>query len=100
MIANKSNIVELAELILENAKSLDEYIQKKNIPQPSFGVDGPPELSIPAEEEQAMTAKSNLINASKLLHGLVLGPYESVRWQSVNVKQTFKYSRGVCLPSI
>ena len=71
-----SKIAELSSVIARNTASVDEYIRSHNLPQPSFDVDGPVDLKLPEEVEEARVAA---IDASQELNDLLRGPIALVR---------------------
>ena len=74
-----TRITELSSSIAENSKLITEYLASKDLPTPSFDVNGLTELSISPADKEAFGARLNLIAAAKELHDLVLGPKEALR---------------------
>jgi hypothetical protein len=74
-----AHITELASAITENAKIITDYLSSKNLPAPSFDVDGLSELPISPADGDAYVARSKLVAATKELHDLTVGPKESLR---------------------
>jgi hypothetical protein len=74
-----NRITEISGSIAENSKTITNYLTFKNLPTPSFDVDGLTELQISPADKEAFAARSNLISAMKELHDLVLGPKEALR---------------------
>lgn len=72
-------ITELSSSIAENSRVIIGYLTSKNLPAPSYDVDGLTELSISPADKEAFAARSNLIAATKELHDIVLGPKEVLR---------------------
>lgn len=67
-----SKIVQLAKQILENTSRLDNYLQEKRLPSPSFNEDGPVDFGIKSEEIEK--AREVALDSSLELHNLLLGP--------------------------
>ncbi|KAK4936397.1 hypothetical protein LTR10_022723 [Elasticomyces elasticus] len=66
------SFTELAELILQDAKVLDKYIQENNLPQPALGVNGP--ARTPFTSKEALSARADLLANTHKLHHLTQGP--------------------------
>ena len=62
----------LAESILQNAKTLDEYISTNKLPPPSFNVDGPARTVFTTKE--AIKAHATLLGTTHRLSLLAQGP--------------------------
>lgn len=71
-----SKIAELSSVIARNTARVDEYIRSHNLSPPSFQVDGPVDLKLPEEVEEARVAA---IDASQELNDLLRGPIALVR---------------------
>lgn len=69
---------ELAEEISRNTSIIVEHLKSAGLPQPSFDADGPSH-PIPETYEALSTARHALIEASKALHTLAVGPSETTR---------------------
>lgn len=67
-----TKITELAALIHESTAKVDDYLQNKGIPSPSFAEDGPVDFGI--ECEDIRKARETALEASLELHHLLLGP--------------------------
>lgn len=81
------DLEDLANVILANAKTLKSFFMDNNIPAPSFSVDAP--SSFPESPQGVREARSQLLDASKNIHQLVLGPIDHL----------FDYSFSVCRAS-
>lgn len=68
----------LTSEITSNAQILTEYMQENNIAQPSFEADSLP-VSVPGSNEKISAARAALIDATKALHTLVVGPTETIK---------------------
>lgn len=76
-----SRIVKLAKEIEANTTKLDEYLEKNNLPRPSFDVDAPLMYQLPpdiAAAQEALTA------ALDELYWLNQGPIQTVVAKSVS----------------
>ncbi len=79
MSAHTSSLIsQLADEISRNTAILDQHLKSNNLPQPSFSADGPSH-PIPDADEKLATARHALIEATKALHALAVGPAETVR---------------------
>lgn len=67
-----TKITELAALIHESTTKVDDYLQNKGLPSPSFAEDGPVDFRI--ECEDIREARETALEASLELHHLLLGP--------------------------
>lgn len=78
-----SRIVTLAKEIEINTTKLDEYLEKNNLPRPSFDVDAPLMYQLPpdiAAAQEALTA------ALDELHWLNQGPIQTVVAKTVSIR--------------
>lgn len=67
-----TRIAELAAQIQKNTIKVDEYLQSRDLPSPSFDEDGPVDFGI--ESEEIAKARERAREASLELHDLLLGP--------------------------
>lgn len=74
-----SRITQLADEISQSSKIITDYLAEKNLPAPSFDEDGLNELGISPADKDASMARSRLVAATKEIHGLTVGPKESLR---------------------
>lgn len=74
-----SKITQLADEIARSSKVITDYLAENNLAAPSFDEDGLNELAISPTVENAYTARSRLISATKELHDLAVGPKEGLR---------------------
>jgi len=83
MASNNPPLARLADEISRNTKILVDHLNLNAIPQPSFDADGP--LRTPFESDPAASAaRIALIEATKELHILALGPEETTRFFCFN----------------
>ena len=74
-----TRIAELAGLIASNTATVDDYLRSHNLPSPSFDVDGPVNLGIPAEAVEIESARVAAVEASMELQDLLQGPNTLLR---------------------
>ena len=74
---DKTRILELATQILHATAKVNDYLISLDLPQPSFGIDGPTTLSL--ESPEAEEARMNAIAASVELGDLLQGPVSCLR---------------------
>lgn len=72
-----TRIAELAAQIQEHTAKVDEYLQTKGLPSPSFDEDGPVDFGI--ESEEVRKACDAARESSLELHDLLLGPAMCLR---------------------
>ena len=72
-----TRIAYLAAQIQDNTVKVDHYLQSKNLPSPSFHVDGPVDFQI--EDGEIQKARETALDASLELHQLLLGPTMCIR---------------------
>ena len=83
-----SRISELAALVSSNTDRVNHYLASKALPSPSFDENGPVDLKLSPEIEQARIAA---IDASTELQALLLGPIDLLRpivstsWLNLNI---------------
>ncbi|KAF1969842.1 S-adenosyl-L-methionine-dependent methyltransferase [Bimuria novae-zelandiae CBS 107.79] len=73
MSSNPSRIAELAALVASHTARIDECLAEKGLLQPSFDTNGPAELHLPPQLEQA---RSIVLQAIQELNDLLQGPRE------------------------
>ncbi|KAK6541923.1 hypothetical protein TWF694_007698 [Orbilia ellipsospora] len=78
----RPKLSELAATISANAKIVEDYLESKGLPYPSFAADGPSNFPIPQtpETEEIHDARQALLTASKHIYDLATGPNEYLRW--------------------
>lgn len=73
-----SRMIVLAQKITRETEKLEAYLQKNNLPSPSFDVDAPADFpKLPAD---ILKSRQEIIFATKELGLLAQGPRESLRW--------------------
>ena len=71
------SITALSTIIEENTAKVENYLQSRGLPLPSFSEDGPVDFGIRSEE--VAKARERAIDASLELHNLLLGPTMCLR---------------------
>lgn len=79
------DLEDLANVILVNAKTVKSFLSDHNIPPPSFSVDAP--SSFPECPQGVREARSQLLDASKKIHQLALGPTDHLFDYSFSVRR-------------
>lgn len=74
-----SKLVQLAEAIINNTKTVDSYFKEHNLPTPSFDSDGPTDFGISSDAHDVETARIKVIEASWELADLLQGPMAFLR---------------------
>ncbi|OCK72900.1 S-adenosyl-L-methionine-dependent methyltransferase [Lepidopterella palustris CBS 459.81] len=69
-------LVALATAILKDATAVEEYLKERGLPQPSFLPGAPPRLNM--EDRGVAEAHERVLNATRELHHLTLGPMQSL----------------------
>ena len=69
---SQTRILELAAQIFQDTGKVNDYLISRDLPQPSFGIDGPTTLSLKSTEVEE--ARVNAIGASIELTDLLQGP--------------------------
>ena len=72
-----TRIIELARIIEENTKLVDEYLEKNALKSPSFEADGPVDFGI--NDPDVEKARLRASEASLELHDLLEGPRMQLR---------------------
>jgi hypothetical protein len=74
-----SKLVQLAEAIINNTKTVDSYFKEHDLPIPSFDSDGPVDFGISSDAHDVETARIKIIEASWELADLLQGPMAFLR---------------------
>lgn len=93
-----SRIAELAAQIHENTARVDQYLQSRSLPSPSFHEDGPVDFGI--EDEEVQKARETALDSSLELHQLLLGPAMCLRpvLNGVSLQAIYKYDIASHVP--
>lgn len=79
------SLTELARSILEDAQTLDIFLSSHNLPQPSFAADGVKDFPVGTEHAEIHIIRHRLIDATKELRDLIVGPKDTIKWMIMNV---------------
>ncbi|KAL2129055.1 hypothetical protein VTI74DRAFT_8298 [Chaetomium olivicolor] len=79
MSSDIPHLTRLAEEISRNTATIADYLKSHDLPQPSFDADGPPHPIHGSDNDNISAARNALIEATKALHALALGPAETTR---------------------
>ena len=74
MSQTDQSIESLCEAISHNTHKVAEYLRSKSLPFPSFDVEAPRESMIPLEAVEIQQARADVINDTRKLRNLMLGP--------------------------
>lgn len=77
------DLEDLANVILASAKTIKSFLTDNNIPAPSFSADAP--SSFPECPHGVREARSQLLDASKKINQLALGPIDHLSDYSCTV---------------
>ncbi len=75
-----SRIVELASSIQQNTEKVNQYFSSHNTPTPSFDIETPLDINLPAEVSACRQA---ILEAIDELHLRILGPVQTINWLRV-----------------
>lgn len=78
------SIVELSAVIAQHTKTIDDYLTENNLPPLSFHKDS--SADFPDAPPKIMAVRAALIDATKTLHDLIVGPTHSITWVAFCVK--------------
>ncbi|KAL8792396.1 MAG: hypothetical protein Q9195_005010 [Heterodermia aff. obscurata] len=73
------SITDLAASISRNTQIVHDYFVAKNLPLPSFDVNGPQAITIPPEEKEVTDARKQLLSDTQALQHLTMGPVDLLR---------------------
>ena len=79
---------ELAAQVSAHAKTIEDTLEEKNLPLPSFQVDSPTDLPDGPEYRQLQEARNALIDAARSLEHLGKGPEQWMKSQHMTVRAT------------
>ena len=74
------DLTEIAGRISKNAAFLKGFLDAQGLPQPSFAADAAPEFPNPTNEPTIHVARESILEDTKILFNLVLGPVEHLKW--------------------
>ncbi|KAL2802260.1 O-methyltransferase-domain-containing protein [Aspergillus granulosus] len=84
-MAQPGPLTQLARSILKYAEELDTFLSDHNLPLPSFTIDAP--QTFPADlttHPEIHNTRHKLIDATKDLHDLIIGPRDTLKWTIMN----------------
>jgi hypothetical protein len=81
------SIVELAQKLIENVTIVSEFLTTQNLPHPSFSASGPLEFPVPADHVEIHVARHEALEASMMLHNLLLYPRDQSRFLITEVSR-------------
>jgi hypothetical protein len=67
------SLVELAEIVASRTKTINDFLKTNSLPQPSFDVNGPFPDYLPYDNREILTARRELVQASRLISELAGG---------------------------
>ncbi|KAH7048249.1 O-methyltransferase-domain-containing protein [Macrophomina phaseolina] len=81
MATSSESMVDTAKRILANAEAISKYLSETGHPAPSFSPYAPDTL-LPADESnpEILALRTTLLDDTKMLYDLALGPKEVARW--------------------
>ena len=82
MSSATSHISSLAAAIAESTRRIDDYLREKGLPGPSFDADGPVDLKLPPDLEQA---RVTVLQATQELNDLLHNPRDLIYNHSVRM---------------
>lgn len=85
------SLTELAAEISKNASLITEYLLAHNLPSPSFAADGPQNFPVSSENLEIQGVRLALIEASRAMLELAVGPLELLTLQAPTVGQAFHF---------
>jgi len=85
MSSSSASLTQLAKGILANAQIIEGFLSSNNLPQPSFGANGPKDFPVGAGYTEIHAARHALIDATKELRDLVIYPTDTLKWMIMNV---------------
>lgn len=92
-----SPLVELAQTIVRETEKLDKYLKENGrSPIPSFDINAT--LDFPSLPEEIQKARQKVIECTRELGDLVVGPTEGIRWMAwdVSLSSIFQASGLIC----
>ena len=74
------DLEDVAGRISKNSAFLQRFISTRGLPEPSFRPDAPAEFPNPDHERSVEVVRENLIEDTRLLFDLVIGPMDRIKW--------------------
>lgn len=94
---SSSRLIELAQAITKETEKLDKFFKESGCSTPSFDVDAP--MDFPRLPEEIQRARQKVVESTKELGDLVVGPMERIRWMAWDVSANCKPSQPSFLQS-
>jgi len=88
-MASGSRLTELTNIIATETEKIDQFFAKNGIPHLSFDPDAPADFPVPSSNAEIQEARRTIVNATKELHDLMVGPRETIRWMAWSVRLQF-----------
>jgi hypothetical protein len=82
------SITELATRIAANTAIINAYLLEHSLPSPSFDVNAPSRSLIPSDASEIEAARVAVIDATLMLHDLMLGPKEYLLSFTVSIRKS------------
>lgn len=92
--SSASRIEELAKIISKNTTAVNNFITEHDLPQPSFDINGPIDLSFKSDKVEK--ARIDCIEASIELQDLLQGPISCLR-PAVSEVRLIRSKNFICL---
>ena len=74
------DITEISDRISKNAAFLKDFLNARSFPQPSFNADAPSRFPNPNNDVVVQFALESILEDTKALFDLILGPVERLKW--------------------
>lgn len=82
VVSRASRIARLAQIISGETTKVDDYVQSNGLPPLSFHPRAPRSCPVPSSAIDIQMSRKAVINATKELQMLMMGPRESMRWDA------------------
>ncbi|KAH8812830.1 S-adenosyl-L-methionine-dependent methyltransferase [Xylogone sp. PMI_703] len=84
MAKSSISLTQLAKDILANAQKIEDFLASNNLPQPSFNAEDAEDFPVALEHAEIHKARYALIDATRELRDLVVGPLDTLKWMIMN----------------
>ncbi len=74
------DLTEIAVRIFKNTAILKDFLNARGFPQPSFAANAAPEFPNPNNESGIQLVRESILEDTKTLSDLVMGPAERLKW--------------------
>jgi len=82
---HQSRVLRLTDIISSKTRMIDEYLALNNLPALTWDASGPADFPVPSSNDEIQIARRAVVNATKELHDLMVGPRETLRWMAWNL---------------